>query len=287
MQSCMRYCFLSLVNLNSLIFSHNEIEKQATSTQMLRSTYLFLKLFDSLMSYIRSIIAAMRLLKSFWGEILNMVAYPKNRSPSQNRVNHYERANEEKQNLKHLRIIGSQDWVHIPEKLKKKLNDKAGQGIFVGYEGRNLYRIYHPLTNNIHKTREVDIVESLLYNKSEVNSWEFADREWENSDDFLFADPLEFDEEQPKNNETSTSISGRKDVNSPQSGKKGEDVGSMANDSNDNDIGSALTSLPDHIESPPRRSKRNRTEQVIYLGQIVYGSRPLPKVNVKAPEVDQ
>ncbi len=61
----------------------------------------------------------------------------------------------------------------------------------------------------------------------------------------------------------------------------------MANDSNDGDIESAPTSVPDHIESPPRRSKRNRTEQVLYPGQIVYGSGPLSKVNAKAPEVGQ
>ncbi len=123
----------------------------------------------TLMSSVRSIMAAMRLPKSLWGEILKTVAYLKNRSPSQKEVTIYERANEEKPNLKHLRVVGSWAWVHVPEKLRKKLNDRAWQEIFVGYEGRNLYRIYHPLTGKIHKTRDVDIVESLLYDKSEVN----------------------------------------------------------------------------------------------------------------------
>ncbi len=229
--------------------------------------------------------AAMRLLKSLWGEILKTVAYPKNRSSSRKGVTPYERANEEKPNLKHLRIVGSRAWVHVPEKLRKKLNDRAWQGIFVGYEGRNLYRIYHPLTGKIHKTRDVDIDEGLLYDKSEVNSWEFADAEWENSNDSLFADPLEFDEEQPENNAISTPISGRKDVDSPQSGKGGDDVGTMVNDGNDSEVESAITSVLDHIESPPRRSKRNRTKEVLYPGQMVYGSGSLPKVNAKAPEV--
>ncbi len=197
----------------------------------------------------------------------------------------YERANEEKPNLKPLHVVGCRAWVHVPEKLRKKLNDRAWQGIFVRYKGKNLYRIYHPLTGKIHKTRDVHIDESLLYDKSEVNQWEFADAELENSDDFLFADPLEFDEEQLENNATSTSISGRKDVDSPKSGKGGDDVGSIVNDSNDSDIVSALTSVPDYTESLPRRSKRNCTKRVLYPGQIVYGSGPLPKVNVKAPEV--
>ncbi len=128
----------------------------------------------------------------------------------------YERANEEKPNLKHLRVVGSRTWVHVPEKPRRKLNNRAWQGIFVRYEGKNLYRIYHPLIGKIHKTRDVDIDESLLYDKSEVNPWEFADAEWANSDDSLFADLLEFDEEQPEKNATSAPISGKNDVDSPQ-----------------------------------------------------------------------
>ncbi len=140
------------------------------------------------MSSVRSIMAAMKLPRSLWGEILKTVAYLKNHSSSQKGVTPYERPNEEKPNRKHLRFVGSQAWVHVPEKLRKKLNDRAWQGIFVRYEGRNFYRIYHPLTRKIHKTRDVDIDEGLLYDKSEVNLLEFTDAEWENSNDSLFAD---------------------------------------------------------------------------------------------------
>lgn len=64
--------------------------------------------------------------------------------------------------------------MHVPEKKRKKLNNRAWQEIFVGYEEKNFYRIYYPLTRKIHKTQDVDI-EGLLYDKSEVNPWEFAD----------------------------------------------------------------------------------------------------------------
>ena len=96
--------------------------------------------------------AAMRLSKSLWRKILKTVAYLKNRSPNQKEVTLYERANEGKPNLKHLRNVGSRAWVHEPEKLRKKLNDRDWQGIFVVYEGRNLYKIYQPLIGKIHKT---------------------------------------------------------------------------------------------------------------------------------------
>ena len=70
----------------------------------------------------------------------------------------------------------------------------------MGYEGNNLYRIYHPLTGKIHKTRDVDIDKSLLYNKSDIKPWELANKEWKNSDDSLFADPLEFKDKKAKTN---------------------------------------------------------------------------------------
>lgn len=130
----------------------------------------------TLMSSVRSILVSMKLPKSLWEEILKTVAYLKNRSPSQKELTPYERADGETPNLGHLRVIGSRAWVHVPEKLRKKLNDTAWQGIFVGYEGRNLYRIYHPLTGKIHKTRDVEIDEGLLYDKSEVNTLELQVR---------------------------------------------------------------------------------------------------------------
>ncbi len=60
----------------------------------------------TLMFSVQLIIANMMLLKSLWGEILTTVAYKKNRSPSQKGVTPYKRANGEKPNLRHLRVIG-------------------------------------------------------------------------------------------------------------------------------------------------------------------------------------
>ncbi len=61
----------------------------------------------------------------------------------------------------------------------------------------------------------------------------------------------------------------------------------MANDNNNSDIESALTSVPDHIESPARQSKRNHIARILYPGQMVYRFGHLPKVNAKATEVGQ
>ena len=113
--------------------------------------------------------ASMKLPKLLRKEVLRTVAYLKNQSPSQKKVTLYARANGDKPNLRHLRIIGSRAWVHVPKKQRKKLNNRAWQGIFIGYEGKNLYRIYHPFTGKIHKIQDVDIDKRLLYDKSKVN----------------------------------------------------------------------------------------------------------------------
>ena len=59
--------------------------------------------------------------------------------------------------------------MYVLEKQRKKFNDKAWQGIFVGYKGKNLYKIYYSLTRKIYKIWDVDINKKLLYNKSKTN----------------------------------------------------------------------------------------------------------------------
>ena len=47
-----------------------------------------------------------------------------------------------KPDLSHLRIFGSECWVHVPKALRKKLDDHARKGVFVGYgDTRTTYRV--------------------------------------------------------------------------------------------------------------------------------------------------
>ena len=96
--------------------------------------------------------------------------------------------------------------MHVSKKLRKKLNNKAWQEIFVVNKEKNLYKIYHPLSRKIHKTRDVDIDKRLLYDKLETNPCEFIDEKWENLNDSLFVDTLEFDKERPEAITTSIPI---------------------------------------------------------------------------------
>ena len=109
--------------------------------------------------------------------------------------------------------------------MRKKLNNRVWQGIFVSYERNSLYKIYYSLTGKIHKTQDINIDEGLLYNKFKVNSWDFVDAKWENSDDSFFADSLEFDNKKAEINIRSTPIAPRK-----------KSVESLESDSEENDV---------------------------------------------------
>ena len=49
--------------------------------------------------------------------------------------------------VEHLRVLGCKSYVHIQEERRtksKKLADRAEEGILVGYEGDNIYKVYVP-----------------------------------------------------------------------------------------------------------------------------------------------
>ena len=98
----------------------------------------------TLMSLVCSIFLTMKLSKSLWLETLITVAYFKNRSPSIDGITPFEHFKGEKPNLRHLKIVGSCVWVHIPKEKRRKLDERSWQEIFVGYEGKNQYQIYNP-----------------------------------------------------------------------------------------------------------------------------------------------
>lgn len=143
----------------------------------------------TLMVPTRSMLKAKKLPKSLWGEVLKTSAYIKNRSPSVDDMTPYERLNDTKPFLGHLRAIGSRVWVHIPKEKRAKLDDRSWQGTLVGYEGNNQYRIYDPLSGKVHISRDVTVDENNTYDSKDKKAWDFADVAWEESNDALFDDP--------------------------------------------------------------------------------------------------
>jgi hypothetical protein len=102
---------------------------------------------------VRAILAESRLPSSLWAELVRTVVYLKNRCPTSSlpdRMTPYEALFGEKPDLRHLRVIGTQAFPHVPKEKRTKLELKSPRtGMLVGYEGRNQYRIWIPSKNHV------------------------------------------------------------------------------------------------------------------------------------------
>jgi hypothetical protein len=71
-------------------------------------------------------------------------------------------------NASHYRVWGSPCWVHRPKEVRKKLEKKAIQGVFMGYErSTRIYRIWDPNTGTIRIARSVTFNERSLQTRRE------------------------------------------------------------------------------------------------------------------------
>ena len=97
----------------------------------------------------RTMIIAKNLPLSLWAEAVNCASYVLNRTVwTSGAVTLYEAWARKAPNLKHLRIFGSDAYVHTPKRASKK--------IFVGYtEESTNYRVYDPEKKNITVARNI------------------------------------------------------------------------------------------------------------------------------------
>lgn len=80
--------------------------------------------------------------KEFWPEVLQTVNYLRNRSPhSALDVTPWQMVYGQEPNIGHIRTLGTKVWYLLPSTKRKKLDDKAAEGILVGYRGASIYRI--------------------------------------------------------------------------------------------------------------------------------------------------
>lgn len=111
----------------------------------------------------RTMIHAKSLPVNLWEEAVKTAVYVLNRSVwSKNSVTPYEAWVGKTPDLKHLRIFGSEAFVHIPKQFTRKLDVRARKTILVGYEGDSAnYRVYDPASKRISITRDVTFRERI------------------------------------------------------------------------------------------------------------------------------
>jgi hypothetical protein len=76
----------------------------------------------------------------------------------------------EKPDLSHLKVFGTQVFIHIPDEKRKKLDEKSIEGILVGYcDTSKAYRIWDPATRTVKISRDVRIDEHVILEKTQCD----------------------------------------------------------------------------------------------------------------------
>jgi len=96
-----------------------------------------------------------------------------------------------KPGIKHLRVIGTTCYVHVPEQKRRKLDKKALKCVLIGYDGDDNYRVWNQESNTVWRSRDVRFKQEKLLSSTgtgeipvtlEPLSADKAEQESENSD---------------------------------------------------------------------------------------------------------
>ncbi|KAK7603621.1 hypothetical protein V9T40_003620 [Parthenolecanium corni] len=101
---------------------------------------------------------------AIWAELVTTAGYVLNRlgKSSVENKSPYEVWLGQKPRIKHLRIVSSKCYVHVPDKKRRKMDSKAVSGYLVGYDGNERYRVYVPERHDIVLSRDVVFHEKIV-----------------------------------------------------------------------------------------------------------------------------
>jgi len=97
----------------------------------------------------------------FWGEAVLTATYLQNRVISRSiDKTPVELFTGERPDIGHIRVFGSKIYSLVPKQRRRKWDDKAEEGVLVGYDGNTKgYRILNPNTNRVWISRSVKVLE--------------------------------------------------------------------------------------------------------------------------------
>jgi hypothetical protein len=133
---------------------------------------------------------------TFWAEAVSTTMYLQNRclTTAVTGKTPFEAFTGRKPGVKHLKVFSCICYTHVPSSLRQKFDDKAGKGVFVGYEScEKGYKVYDL------KSEKIVLSRSVIF--SEDKSWN-----WERNQTNTLPIPLnlEGDEVDGDNNEKQT-----------------------------------------------------------------------------------
>lgn len=120
----------------------------------------------------RSMIHAKHLPIKFWAEAVNTAVYVLNCSGPSHVANKtpFELFYNKKPSIDHLRVFGSEVFVHVPKDKRRKWNKKAKKGIFIGYcDDTKGYRVWITEERKIEVSRDIVFRENVQNNNPLVS----------------------------------------------------------------------------------------------------------------------
>ncbi|KAK2445998.1 myosin-16 [Trifolium repens] len=113
------------------------------------------------MNMVRSMLKGKHLPKELWGEAVSTATYILNRCPTKrlDGLTPEECWSKVKPSLSHLKVFGSLAYRHVPDQLRRKLDDKSEQMVLVGYQSTGGYKLLDPITKQIVISRDVIVDE--------------------------------------------------------------------------------------------------------------------------------
>lgn len=148
-------------NVLKKFFADNGIVQQMTAPYSPQQNGVAERKNRHLKEMMRCMLADSCLDKKFWGEAINTANYLQNRCPSASiQSTPYEMWYKKKPSYGHLRIFGSEAYVHVPKEKRNVLDVKSVKLFFVGYaEGRKAYRFLNVQTGHITISRDAKFLE--------------------------------------------------------------------------------------------------------------------------------
>ena len=116
----------------------------------------------SILNMTRSMLKAKDMPKRFWVEAASTAVYILNRCPTNKIVEKtpHEAWTGSKPNVSHLRAFGLMCFRHVPEQLRKKLDNQSEIMVLIGYYSTGTYKLYSPNEDKLVISRDVLVDEN-------------------------------------------------------------------------------------------------------------------------------
>ncbi|PRQ23286.1 putative RNA-directed DNA polymerase [Rosa chinensis] len=164
----------------------------------------------TIMDMVRCMLKFKGLPKYFWAEAVSCAVYILNRSPSRSidGSTPYEVWSGHKPNIQHMRVFGCIAFAHVPDHIRKKLDDKADKCIFIGYSTVTKgYKLYNPKTKKVIVSRDVTF--------DEQSAWDWCSKEDRPATFIPLEDDLIEDDQQVNNPEVQSPANQVPETESP------------------------------------------------------------------------